>query len=196
MGQAAESIVHARAPLRAEPDASAEIRTAPQADAVSLSLHHDLAAIEQEWRAFEQTADCTPFQTFDWLSAWQRHIGTLNRATPAIVIARRGDDIVMLLPLAVQRGALTRRLTFLGQELCDYNVPLLAPEGSFANFKNQDPNLPHSVEVIPDAAPMPVGPVTPAFEHATTGRLDQGFSAGQGGDVRFVPGKAGPFLLL
>ena len=64
------------------------------------------------------------------------------------------------------------------------------------HFKNQDPNLPHSVEVIPDAAPMPVGPVAPAFEHATTGRLDQGFAAGQGADVRFVSGKAGPFLIF
>src|SRR2546429_9472725 len=75
---------------------------------------------------------------------------------------------------------------------------LTVPQGwnVVLHFKNQDPNLPHSVEVIPDAAPMPVGPVTPAFEHATTGRLDQGFSAGQGGDVRFVPGKAGPFLLF
>src|SRR2546430_7463006 len=68
---------------------------------------------------------------------------------------------------------------------------LTVPQGwtVVLHFKNEDPNLPHSVEVIPDAAPMPVGPVTPAFEHATTGRLDQGFSAGQGGDVRFVSGK-------
>ena len=88
MGQAAESIVHAHASLRAEADTRGEIRPAPQASAVSLSVHHDLAAIEQMWRAFEQTADCTPFQTFDWLSAWQRHVGTLAGVTPAIVIAR------------------------------------------------------------------------------------------------------------
>lgn len=75
---------------------------------------------------------------------------------------------------------------------------LTVPQGwtVVLHFKNQDPNLPHSVEVIPDATPMPVGPVTPAFEHATTGRLDQGFSAGQGADVRFVAGKAGPFLIF
>ena len=42
---------------------------------IALSVHTDLAALEQEWRQFEQTADCTPFQTFDWLSIWQRHIG-------------------------------------------------------------------------------------------------------------------------
>ncbi len=64
------------------------------------------------------------------------------------------------------------------------------------HFKNQDPNLPHSVEIIPDADAVPSGPVPPAFEHATTGRLEQGFSAGQSADVRFVAGKAGAFLIF
>ena len=64
------------------------------------------------------------------------------------------------------------------------------------HFKNQDPNLPHSVEVIPDGAALPSGPVPPAFDHATTGRLDQGFSAGQGADVRFVAAQPGAFLIF
>jgi len=64
------------------------------------------------------------------------------------------------------------------------------------HFKNQDPNLPHSVEIIPEGAAVPGGPEQPAFEHATTGRLEQGFSAGQGGDVRFVAGKTGAFLIF
>ena len=64
------------------------------------------------------------------------------------------------------------------------------------HFKNEDPNLPHSVEVIPEAAAIPTGPVPPAFEHATTGRLEQGFSTGQGAEIRFVTGKAGSFLVF
>src|SRR2546426_3743821 len=64
------------------------------------------------------------------------------------------------------------------------------------HFKNEDPNLPHSAEVIADAEVIPVGPVPPAFEHATTGRLEQGFPTGQGTDGRFVPGKAGSFLIF
>ena len=75
---------------------------------------------------------------------------------------------------------------------------LTVPEGWTAvlHFKNQDPNLPHSVEVIADAGAVPSGPVPPAFGHAATSRLDQGFSAGQGADVRFVVGKAGSFLIF
>src|SRR5207245_1758453 len=33
------------------------------------------------------------------------------------------------------------------------------------HFKNQDQNLPHSVEVIADTDPVPAGPVPQAFEH-------------------------------
>jgi len=95
---------------------------------IAVSVHHDLAAIEADWRRFEATADCTPFQTFDWLSAWQRHVGSANGVTPAIVIVRRGDQIVLLMPLGIQRQGFARCLTFLGGVLCDYNAPLLAPD--------------------------------------------------------------------
>jgi len=64
------------------------------------------------------------------------------------------------------------------------------------HFKNEDPNLPHSVEVIAEALAVPTGPVPPAFEHATTGRLEQGFTSGQGAEVRFVAGKNGTFLIF
>ena len=124
MAQAAKTLVHARedaAPLSAE---VAGIAPAP----ISLSVHHDFAAVEADWRRFEGTADCTPFQTFDWLFAWQRHVGTAKGITPAIVIARRGDQLLLLLPLGIARRGFARCLTFLGDVLCDYNAPLLAPD--------------------------------------------------------------------
>src|SRR5207253_10087734 len=75
---------------------------------------------------------------------------------------------------------------------------LTVPQGwnVVLRFKNEDPNLPHSVEVIPEAAALPMGPVPPAFEHAASGRREQGFATGQGADARFVLGNAGPFLLF
>jgi len=141
LAQAAE-IVHPRATVPAETRPAATVRAVPERaaapkQAISLSVHTNLSAIEHDWRAFEQTADCTPFQTFDWLGTWQRCIGTLNRVTPAIVVARHGSAILFILPLAVQPGRLARALSFLGQDLCDYNAPLLAPEFSSvvgANF--------------------------------------------------------------
>src|SRR5882724_4108012 len=123
VGQAPDTIVHARTSVaETQPPAAGSALAGRRS--VTLSVHDDLASVEPIWRSFQETADCTPFQTFDWLSAWQRHIGALSGVTPAIVVGRRGDEILFLLPLAVERGAFTRRLTFLGQDLCDYNAPL------------------------------------------------------------------------
>ena len=69
---------------------------------VELSLHHDLASIESDWRAFEASADCTVFQTFDWLSTWFRNIGVHEGAKPAIVIGRHEGAILFLLPFALE----------------------------------------------------------------------------------------------
>ena len=95
---------------------------------IRIAVYEDLAAIEREWRAFEPHADCTVFQSFDWLATWQRHIGTRSGVQPAIVVGRDGAGaILFMLPLSVRAAGWVRELTWLGSELCDYNAPLLAP---------------------------------------------------------------------
>jgi CelD/BcsL family acetyltransferase involved in cellulose biosynthesis len=97
------------------------------ASAVELQIYDDLAAAEDTWRRFEETADCTVFQTFNWLAAWQRHVGERCNVAPAIVVGRHGrsGEPLFLLPLGVWPG-LVRQLSWLGSDLCDYNAPLLA----------------------------------------------------------------------
>jgi CelD/BcsL family acetyltransferase involved in cellulose biosynthesis len=98
--------------------------------AIALSLTRDIDALEDEWRAFEAVADCTAFQSFDWLARWCRHVGAAQGVRAAIVVGRGANgELEFLLPLAVT-GSLVRRLTFLGDGLCDYNAPLMAPEFS------------------------------------------------------------------
>jgi D-aspartate ligase len=98
---------------------------------LDLRIHSDLKTIEDEWRRFERTADRTAFQTFDWLATWQRHIGSREGVRPVIAVARFADNAVaFLLPLGVVRERLARRLCWLGQDQCDYNAPLLAPDFS------------------------------------------------------------------
>jgi CelD/BcsL family acetyltransferase involved in cellulose biosynthesis len=121
-------------PLSASPPLSGA--TAPPAQTnsssgVHLEIHGDLAEVEREWKAFEQHADRTVFQSFDWLAAWQHCIGARHGTAPAIVLGRDGDgQILFILPLAVERDRLaprlTRRLTWLASPLCDYNAPMLA----------------------------------------------------------------------
>lgn len=93
----------------------------------NVTVTSDLSSLETEWRDFEQHAECTPFQKFDWLDTWQSCIGSFNKVTPAVVSGRNEDgSIAFILPLAVERLSSVRRLVFLGGKLGDYNAPLLA----------------------------------------------------------------------
>ena len=84
------------------PDEMLHAFVATPGNDVRLTVHDDLSAVEREWRAFEQIADCTVFQSFDWLSTWHCHIGSRNGVAPAVVIGRDcGGEILFLLPLAV-----------------------------------------------------------------------------------------------
>jgi len=94
---------------------------------LSFAVHSRFDAVESEWRRFEQIAEGTAFQTFDWLATWYRHIGKRDGVVPIIVVGRFADgSTAFIMPLAVELQRSTRRLCWLGQDLCDYNAPLLA----------------------------------------------------------------------
>lgn len=98
---------------------------------LTFAVHTDLEAVAEEWRDFEGRAECTPFQTFEWLSAWQRNVGARQSTRPVIVVARfAGGGTAVILPLAIERRGFIRRLCWLGQDLSDYNAPLLARDFS------------------------------------------------------------------
>ena len=107
--------------------AAAPLARASSGSGLRLEIHGELSEVEREWKAFEQHADRTVFQSFDWLAAWQRCIGAPRGAVPVIVLGRDGDgQLLFILQLAIERRRLARRLTWLGSQLCDYNAPLLA----------------------------------------------------------------------
>ncbi len=97
---------------------------------LELSLHHDLDSIENDWREFEAVADCTVFQTFDWLSTWFRNIGVHQGAKPAVVIGRHGGESLFLLPFALETNRFVRKITWLGSGLNNYNGPMVANDFS------------------------------------------------------------------
>ena len=69
---------------------------------------------------FQEIAECTAFQTFQWLAAWHRHIGGRDGYVPVIVVGRFADGkTTFILPLAIETQHSLRRLCWLGQELCD-----------------------------------------------------------------------------
>ncbi len=87
---------------------------APSAAAVSgnlrLTVYEELTEVELDWRSFEAHADGTVFQTFDWLSTWQRHVGLCNGVRPAIIVARDADGTIQFpLRLSVSRRIVRTR---------------------------------------------------------------------------------------
>src|SRR5262249_18848920 len=108
-------------------DTTATVAGAASPSALRLAVYRDLAGVETEWRAFEADAVFTAFQSFDWISAWQRHVGRRAGTEPAIVVGRdAGGQVLFILPLAVERLGAFRRLCWLASDLCDYNAPMLA----------------------------------------------------------------------
>ena len=100
--------------------------TPPEDEALSVEVTKDFASLADEWHSFQESADCTPFQTYEWLDSWLRCIGEPASICPLIVAVRRSSgELLMLLPLAMERKGFLRRLVFLGRGLCDYNAPLL-----------------------------------------------------------------------
>ena len=108
-----------------------DVRAAPrsgQTSGIKIEVLGDLFKAAPAWKAFEAIADCSPFQTCQWLEKWQRHVGKRTGAIPAIVFGRdeRGD-VLFVFPFAIQARGPLRYLTWLGTDLGDYNAPLLAP---------------------------------------------------------------------
>lgn len=129
MPQATQAAFDARVGIDDESLAGAKGPSTAAPVDIDITVHGDLASIEHEWRAFERVADGTPFQSFDWVSTWQSHVGERNGVVPAIVTGRDSQgQLLCLLPFGIEPGALGRRLTWLGSALCDYNGPLLAPD--------------------------------------------------------------------
>jgi CelD/BcsL family acetyltransferase involved in cellulose biosynthesis len=97
---------------------------------IHLTVFGTLDAVEQDWRAFEKFADCTVFQTFDWIAAWVREVGHASATQPAIILGRHQSDgkLLFILPWAVHTSYAGRSLTFLGDSLCDYNAPMISPD--------------------------------------------------------------------
>jgi D-aspartate ligase len=146
---------------------------------LNLSIHTSLDAVEREWRRFEQIADCTAFQAFDWLATWHRHIGQRDGTIPVIVVGTFANgETAFIMPLAVEPKRLARRLCWFGQEQCDYNAPLLArdfsqrvaPDRFLAVWRElreliqRDPRLRHDwIEL--EKMPRTIGPQLNPFTH-------------------------------
>jgi len=86
----------------------------------------DMAQAETIWRGLETRQQLsTPYQRFDFLEPWHRHVGQREGLRPFIVIAHDAERRpLLLMPLALQRRRGVRTACFMGGKHATFNMPL------------------------------------------------------------------------
>jgi CelD/BcsL family acetyltransferase involved in cellulose biosynthesis len=104
-------------PIRADGTPSVLART---------RVFDDLAAAEPLWRKLEEAgAFASPYQRFEWIAHWYRHVGRPNGATPMIVVGfDRDDEPQLILPLIREQRYRIRVAAFSGGSHSNLNMPI------------------------------------------------------------------------
>ena len=91
-----------------------------------VAVFEDMAAAEPHWRALEQTcALATPYQHYDFLKLWQRHVGAAGGVSPFIVVGFNPFGTPLFLwPLGLRHVAGLRVAEFLGGKHANFNMAL------------------------------------------------------------------------
>lgn len=94
----------------------------------SITVEHDIAALEAQWRAFEETALATPYQAYGWVRPFVQTVGAAEGAEFRYVLLHdeRGG-LVALLPLAITRERGVSHGVFIGDKHSNYHMGLYAP---------------------------------------------------------------------
>jgi CelD/BcsL family acetyltransferase involved in cellulose biosynthesis len=119
---------------------NAFMRTATGADATStrpgagplarVDVFDDLAAAEPIWRGLEERgAVSTPYQRYDFIAPWQRHVGARRGITPFLVVGTnaRGSPL-FLLPFGRSRRGPLGTAGWLGGKHANFNFGLWSRE--------------------------------------------------------------------
>lgn len=99
---------------------------APEYRLALLRQDAELRALEPEWRELYAAARWrNPFWSYDWILACRASLAP--RSTPYVLTARRGDRLVGLAPLRLERQRGWRVVRFIGDGRSDYQGFLLHP---------------------------------------------------------------------
>ena len=109
---------HSPSPNRALPAAAGRLSR--------VAIFDDLAAVEPLWRGLE-AQDCltTPFQRYDFLGPWQRHVGARAGVLPFIVVGFDAlGETICLWPLGRRQAGPLRVVEFLGGKQASFKLPI------------------------------------------------------------------------
>jgi CelD/BcsL family acetyltransferase involved in cellulose biosynthesis len=112
-------------PIRSLP---AGIRTLPATDrqVARVDIFNTMAAAEPHWRALEQADSlATPYQRYDFLELWQRHVGSEAGITPFVVVGLNASrEPLFLWPFGSRHIGSMVGLEFLGGKHANFNMAL------------------------------------------------------------------------
>jgi CelD/BcsL family acetyltransferase involved in cellulose biosynthesis len=108
---------------RLPPDIIIETHAAERA---RIEVLDDMRTAEPFWRRLEaEHALATPFQRFDWVEAWQRHVGAVEGYQPFIVIGMDAAGApLFLLPFVYRPAATLAVARFPGDDHSSLNIGL------------------------------------------------------------------------
>lgn len=106
---------------------SAALQVSPSAGVIRrLEIFGDFAAAAPYWHALERVgALTTPYQGYEFLHSWHRHLGERAGVKPFLIIGYDADETtVVLCPFGVFRQGPLRIVSFLGGRHANFNVAL------------------------------------------------------------------------
>ncbi len=108
------------------PPADGRMSAAVDSRIARLEIFDRLTTAEPHWRALERTqALATPYQGYDFLNLWQRHVGSACGMTPFIVVAFNAAGTPLFLwPFGVSTIGGLRVAEFLGGKHANFNLGL------------------------------------------------------------------------
>ena len=111
--------------IRPQPTATRCMRASDRRIA-RVEVFDDLTVAEPHWRALELVDSlATPYQRYDFLKHWQRHVGSNSGMTPFIVVGfNQESEPLFLLPLGSRPIGGLIGLEFLGGKHANFNMAL------------------------------------------------------------------------
>jgi len=111
--------------IRPQP-AAARNKRAVDPRIARVEVFDDLTAAEPHWRTLELVDSlATPYQRYDFLKHWQRHVGSNSGMTPFIVVGfSQESEPLFLLPLCSRPIGGLIGLEFLGGKHANFNMAL------------------------------------------------------------------------
>ncbi|MEM1045780.1 MAG: GNAT family N-acetyltransferase [Pseudomonadota bacterium] len=93
-------------------------------NAVKLRVFDRFSDVEAEWKAFQKTAVTTPYQCYEWLEPWHRHVGSAAGIEPVLAFGEANGEPAFLWPFGLQRAGRLRTCEWMGGKQCNYNFGL------------------------------------------------------------------------